>query len=264
MNNLKDKELSHSRLELYRQCPYAFYLRYIVDDDDQYLNENNFYAELGSYVHLILEKIFKGELDVDDALEYYIEHYEDNVLYETWESVMSKSYELCADYFAEVDFDWLKDYEILGVENEIHTEVSGYKFRGFIDLLLRHKETGDIYVIDHKSSAYPMKKNGKSPLKSEEKNFEKYKRQMYLYSKAVYDEYGEYPKYIVWNHFKDKKILKIPFDMEEYENTLIMIEATIHAIEKDDEFPAMVDYFFCHQLCNFRSSCEYANDEDEE
>ena len=68
----------------------------------------------------------------------------------------------------------------------------------------------------------------------------------------------------MWNHFKDKKILKIPFDMEEYENTLIMIEATIHAIEKDDEFPAMVDYFFCHQLCNFRSSCEYANDEDEE
>lgn len=108
-----------------------------------------------------------------------------------------------------------------------------------------------------------MKKNGKSPLKSEEKNFEKYKRQMYLYSKAVYDEYGEYPKYIVWNHFKDKKILKIPFNMEEYEDTLIMIEATVHAIENDDEFPAMEDYFFCHQLCNYRGSCEYKNASEE-
>lgn len=257
MNNLKDKELSYSRLELYRQCPYAFYLRYIVDDDDCYLNENNFYAELGIYVHLILEKIFKGELDVDDALDYYIEHYEENVLYETRESVMMHSYELCADYFAEVDFDWLKDYEILGVEKEIHTELNGYKFRGYIDLLLRHKGTGEIYIVDHKSSSYPMSKDGKKVLKSGEKSLEKYKRQMYLYSKAVYDEYGEYPSYIVWNHFKDKRILKIPFDMKEYEDALVMIEATIHVIENDDEFPMMEDYFFCHQLCNFRGSCEY-------
>lgn len=264
MNDLKNMELSHSRLALYHQCPYAFYLRYIVDDDDQYLNENNYYAELGSYVHLILEKIFNGELDVDEALDYYIEHFDENVMYETWESVMSKSYELCADYFAEVDFDWLKDYEILGVEKEIHTEVAGYKFRGFIDLLLRNKDTGEIILIDHKSSSYPMKKNGKSVLKSEKDNLEKYKRQLYLYSKAVYEEYGKYPDYLEWNHFKDKKVLRIPFSKEEYDEAMLMIEATILAIEKDDEFPAIQDYFFCHQLCNFRASCEYANDEGEE
>jgi hypothetical protein len=51
--------------------------------------------------------------------------------------------------------------------------------------------------------------------------------------------------------------------MEEYEDTLIMIEATVHAIENDDEFPAMEDYFFCHQLCNYRGSCEYKNASEE-
>ena len=67
-------------------------------------------------MHSILEKVLKGELNVEDASQYYVEHFDDNVFYETKQNIMDKTYEACADYFASVDFDWLKDFEILGVD----------------------------------------------------------------------------------------------------------------------------------------------------
>ena len=260
--NIDDMRWSYSRVTCYDHCPYSFYLKYIINDDSQYLAEGNFYAEIGSYVHSILEKIFNGELTVDDAPQYYMEHYDDNVFYTTRQSAMDKAYESCADYFASVDFEWLKDFEILGVEKEINISINGYRFVGYIDLLLRHNETKEIYVVDHKSSAYPFKKDGKSVLKKSENDFKKYCRQMYLYCKAIQDEYGEYPKWIVWNHFKDQKIAKIPFIEEEYYEALQWFIETISRIESDTNFEANVEFFYCTQLCEFRSNCEYINQEE--
>lgn len=265
MNDYKDKidgmRWSYSRVTCYDHCPYAFYLKYIIDNDDEYLAEGNYYAEVGGYVHSILEKIFNGELNIEDASNYYIEHFDDNVFYETYQSAMDKTFEACADYFASVDFDWLKDYEILGVEKEVMIDIDDYNFIGYIDLLLRHKETKEIYILDHKSSAYPFKKDGKSILKKSEEDFAKYKRQMYLYCKAVFDEYGEYPKWILWNHFKDQKIAKIPFVKDEYDESISWFIDVIHEIEQDEDFDANVEFFYCKQLCEFRSTCDYIQDE---
>lgn len=200
---------SHSRVSCYKQCPYAFYLKYILKDDDLYLPEGNFHSELGSYNHLILEKVFKSELNAAESLDYYLAHYDENVVYETSPSIMEKAYEQCADYYASFETDWLDGYNVLGVEKEINTEIDGKQFIGFIDLLIEKKDTGDIYIIDHKSSPYPFKKDGKSVLKKSIKSFESYKRQLYLYSKAVFEEYGRFPKCLAWNHFKDNKIRTI-------------------------------------------------------
>ena len=262
IDKINDMCWSYSRITCYHNCPYSFFLGYIVDDDDQYLSEGNYYAEVGSFVHLILEKIFKGELSPDDALQYYVDHFDDNVFYETRQSAMDKTYELCADYFAEVDFNWLNDYEILGVEKKIDIQIDKYRFTGFIDLLLKDKKTNEIIVLDHKSSAYPFKKDGKTVLKKSESDFDKYSKQMYLYCKAIYDEYGEYPRWIVWNHFKDNKIAKIPFKKEDYDKAIEWFIEVIHEIEKDESFEPNLDYFYCTQLCNFRSVCEYVNQDE--
>lgn len=261
MNEYKDildgMTWSYSRVTSYDHCPYLFYLRYILADDKQYLPEGNFYTESGSYVHSVLEKIFKGELNVDDASKYFVDHYDENVFYMTRENVMEKNFESCADYFANINLDWLKDYEILGVEKLVNIKIEKYSFVGFIDLLLRDKKSKEIYVIDHKSSAYPFKKDGKTVLKRSEEDFHKYQKQMYLYCKAVYDEYGEYPKWIAWNHFKDQKIAKIPFVKNDYDKAISWFIDTIHRIENDEEFGANIEYFYCTQLCEFRNSCEY-------
>ena len=258
VKSVEDKsKWSYSRLSTFGRCKYEFYLNYIIHDNEQYLSESNFYAEAGSFVHEILAKILSGELKVEDAAQYYVDHFDDNVFYKVKESTMQKTFETCADYFAEVDFDWLKDYEILGVELHVEFEIEGYPFIGFIDLLLRDKRDGKIVVLDHKSSPYPFKKNGDVKANSKEQ-FASYKKQMYLYAYSVYKEYGEYPKELRWNHFKDGgKAAIIPFDKKEYDATIKWAVKKIKESEKEQEYPAHYEYFYCNNLCNFRNSCEY-------
>lgn len=259
-NEINDMKWSYSRLTSFEHCKYEFYLNYIVHDDDQYLSEGNFYAEVGIYVHEILAKIFSGELTPEQASEYYVENFDDNIFYKTKPSTMQKTYETCADYFANVSFDWLKNYDILGVEMEINFELEGYKFVGYIDLLVRDKRDGKIVVIDNKSSAYPFRLDGKVKARSQ-RDFEKYKKQMYLYSYGVEQMYGETPKEITWNHFKDGgKFATIKFNQKEYEKSIDWLLDTIHKIEKEEEFPPSQDYFYCNNICNFRNSCEYKNE----
>lgn len=248
---------SYSRLASFENCKYEFYLNYILRDFDNYPKEDNFYAEVGRYVHKILEMIFNKELTLEEAAAYYVENFDDNVFAQTSASTMERTFETCADYFAEVDFDWLANYEILGVEKEVRFEIGGYRFVGYIDLLLRDKRDGRIVIVDNKSSEYPFRSDGKIYARAK-KNFEKYKKQMYLYCHAVNAEYSEFPKEITWNHFKDGGLLAtIPFDEKEYSQTLEWLLDTISRIEKEEEFEPSMNFFYCKNLCGFRSSCEY-------
>ena len=151
---------SYSKLTCFGHCKYEFYLDYVINDDEQYLSEGNYYAEVGSYVHSILEKVFKKEIKVEDALQYFIDNYNDNVCYKVKKSTMDKTFETICDYFAELNIDWIDNYDVLGVELEMKFKVNEYDFIGYIDLLLRDKKDGKIVVLDHKSSEYPFKQNG--------------------------------------------------------------------------------------------------------
>ena len=258
---------SYSRVSTYDHCPYEFFLKYIVNNDDEYLAEGNFFAEVGSFVHSILEKVFNDELKIREMPNYFSDEFDSNVFYEVNQSTMEKTFENCLNYFLEEDFDWLKEYQVIGVEKKIYTDIGGNKFIGFIDLLLRHKETKDIVIVDHKSSAYPFKSDGKSVLKKSKSDFAKYKHQMYLYCKAIYEEYGQFPKYIMWNHFKDKKIAKVDFCENDYHDAIKWFENIIERIKRDENFDAICgddklrdkEFFYRVNLCPFRSSCEFTD-----
>jgi len=248
---------SFSRLTAFEHCKYEFYLQYIIADDEEYLSENNFYAESGLFVHDTLAKIFSGELKLEDAPEYFVDNYYDNVFYRTRQSIMDNTFEKCADYFSEADFSWIDKYEIIDVEKKVNFKIDNYNFIGFIDLLLKDKSNGKYVILDHKSSEYPFKKDGGIKKKSQTQ-FEEYKKQLYIYAHAVHELYGEYPKELIWNHFKDNgQLAIIPFDIEEYNNTIKWTTETIHKIENETEWGENQDFFYCHNLCNFRSSCEY-------
>lgn len=252
--HIKKMRWSYSRLTSFEHCQYEFFLNYI--DNKNYIAEGNYYAEVGIFVHEILAKIFNGELTLDEASQYYVDNYDSNIFYKAKKSTMDKTFELCSDYFAEVDFDWLKDYEILGVELKMPFEIEEYKFIGFIDLLLKDKRDGSIVIVDHKSSPYPLKLDG-TIKRNSEKSFNLYKKQMYLYSYAVKEKYGVYPKWIKWNHFKaGGKFVTIPFSKKEYNQAIKWVIKTIHNIENTEDFKPNVDYFYCEKLCNFRNSCE--------
>lgn len=255
---IKKMTWSFSRVTAYDQCPYEWYLHYILKDEDEYPEEQNYYAQVGGYVHKILAMIFEDRLKPDDAFDYYVDHFDENVTETTFQNTMDSTFDKCADYLLDVDkLNSLKnDFEIIGVEKKVEFTLNGRKFIGFIDLLVKSKCTGGYIVIDHKSSEYPFTKSG--GVKASAKSYEKYKKQLYLYAHWVHEKYGEFPELLMWNHFKDGgQWAVIRFDQNEYEESIKWFCDQIDVIEADDEFEAKKDYFYCNNLCAYRNVCEY-------
>lgn len=250
---------SFSALRQYDECPYALYLTKIVGEK----GIGNGYAEIGTYGHDLLERVFSRDITIQDALDECIEEFDDHITEDIPESSKDKKYEALCDYLAEFDEGIFDNYEVLGTEIKCMWQIGKEKFIGFIDLVLKDKETGKIYLVDHKSSDHFMKKDGKTPLKSKESSFNSYKKQMYLYADAMKKILGYLPDYIMWNHFLDRgETTVIPFDEGEYKDVLKWAEQTINGIRSDDEFKAIPDFFRCTKLCNHRETCPYIEDED--
>lgn len=252
---------SFSRLESYNHCPYAWYKHYIEGED----GEASFYSQNGTDVHEILDAVNKGDIALEDAAAEYIERFEYND-YPVRDSIRESTLEKCASFFTDYDLWWLDEanYEVVASEKELFFEIGGYQFHGFIDLLLRDRETGGLVIVDYKSSDWPLKKNGE-PLKSTEARFKSQKRQEYLYAEAVKQNYGETPIALSWLFFKVQKYLAIPLKDDEWEEAKAWAISTIAKIEADSEYREnRDDYMMCSVLCGFRNSCEYKEFEDDE
>lgn len=255
---VNDMTFSFSRLNSFCQCKYSWYKKYIEKCE----GIGSYHAENGKLMHHIAEMVAKKELPIEDAATYYMDEYE-YIGYETKKTTMENTFEKCLDFLCQTDWIDEEKYEILCVEKKYEFMVGKYKFVGYIDLLLRDKETNEIICCDYKSSNHFFKKNGEV-LKNASKQFEEYCKQMYLYSKAVYEEYDEFPSKICWIHFKDEgKLSIIDFDEEEYKKALEWAKSTISGIKKEEEFLPTKDWFYCNNLCNFRNICEYMDDERE-
>lgn len=259
-NKIQEMRFSFSRCHSFEGCKYEWYLNYLLRDENGeriYENEQNFYAAFGHFCHEILQKIFLREMELVDTIEYYKEKFDEEVqCWDISESTREKYFYQGLDYFATLELDWLEKYKILGVEKKCEFSIGNRNFVGYIDLLLQDKETGGIIVVDHKSSEYPLGKKGQV-LKKKIADYESYKKQLYIYSIQVFNEYGTYPEKIVWNYFRDKKWLELPFIKEEYDDSLLWANNIIDLIEEEENFVPTMEYFYCRNLCGFRNSCDY-------
>ena len=246
---------SFSRLNSFYNCPYEWKLRYI----DCNKSENGFFGEYGSLIHKILEKYEKGELSLFELNDYYEEHFSENVPHDAppnkYVDIKQSYYEKGLDYFNNIDLD-LDKYEVLGVEKEVRFQIPGKDFIGYIDLLLKEKETGKIIILDHKSASIKILKNGKVS-KSEQEHVREFIRQLCLYAIPVIEEYGHVDE-LWWNLFKDKNWLKMPFNKEDYDEAIQWAEDTLKLIETEKEWLPNPDFYYCNYLCGQRNhACEY-------
>lgn len=260
MNKSETKAMtwSFSRLNLYDECPYAWYLKYIEKES----GEQNFYAENGKIMHEIFEMIANHEISIEETPEYYLNAFEeiedDNVKQSTKDGICEK----CLDYLTSFNGLDEEKYDIIGVEMKLNFKIKNYKFVGFVDLLLRDKKTGKIILIDHKSSDHFMKKDGVTPLKSSIQSFLSYKKQMYLYAYGLKEQHSIDIETIVWHHFKDNgELTIIPFNDDELQESIDWALDVIKRIEKDDDFESNRTFMRCHRLCDFRNDCVYLEEE---
>lgn len=247
---------SFSRLNSFYNCPYEWKLRYI----DCNKSENGFFGEYGSLIHKILEKYEKGELSLFELNDYYEEHFSESVPHDAppnkYVDIKQSYYEKGLDYFNNIDLD-LDKYDVLGVEKEVRFQIAGKDFVGYIDLLLKEKETGKIIILDHKSASIKTLKNGKVS-KSDQEHVREFIRQLCLYAIPIIEEYGHVDE-LWWNLFKDRNWLKMPFKKEDYDEAIQWAKDTLALIENEREWlPNNSSSYYCSYLCGQRNhACEY-------
>lgn len=252
---------SFSRLNSFYQCKLEWKLHYL----DCNKSENSFFGQFGSFVHKILEMYAKGELSLFELSTFYEEHFEEEVNipapYNKHVDLKQSYYEKGLDYLDNIDLI-LEDYEVLGVEKEVRFTIGNLDFIGFIDLLLKEKKTGDLIILDHKSSSIKILKSGKVS-KTDQQHFLEFQRQLYLYSKPVIEEYGKV-SFLEWNLFKDRNHLKIPWNKDDYEEALKWAEDTVKLIGQESEWGPNQEFFYCRNLCGQKSRCPYYYTNNEE
>ena len=150
---------SYSRLSCYEECPYEYYLTYIERDPDRF-RQNNFHAENGSAMHQVFAEVLKHEIPIEKCADRYYELYSEIDEF-TSEKVMDSTYEKCMEYLTQLEY-LPEKYQVINVESKYIFKVGKYKFIGFVDLLLKDTETGELILVDHKSPKHFLKKDGAS------------------------------------------------------------------------------------------------------
>jgi len=246
---------SFSRLNSFYQCNYEWKLHYIECNKSL----EGFFGQFGSFMHKILEMYAKEEISLFELSQYYEDNFSSEVTCDAppngYVDIKESYYNKGMEYLDNIDLI-LDNYEILGVEKEVKFKIGNYDMIGYIDLLLKDKETGKIIILDHKSASIKILKSGKIS-KSDQQHFLEFQRQLYLYSKAVIEEYG-HADYLEWNMFKDRNHIKIEWTQEGYDEAIKWAEDTIHLIENEENWFPNPDYYYCNYLCGQReNACEY-------
>ena len=243
---------SFSRLNSFYNCPFEWKRKYI---DCEY-GENGFFGEFGSHCHELLEGYAKGEISIFEISQLYEDGFNERVVHDAppnkFVDIRQSYFDKGLEYFNNIDLD-LDNYEILGVEKEVRFQLDGKDFIGYIDLLLKEKETGKIIILDHKSASIKILKSGKVS-KSDQEHVREFIRQLCLYAIAVIEEYGRVDE-LWWNLFKDRNWLKLQWTQEDQDEAVQWAKDTIKLIENEKEWPCNPDFYYCNYLCSQRNNC---------
>lgn len=247
---IKDMTWSYSRITCFEDCPYKWFLKYIKEYDEAPL----FYSSYGSFMHELIGKYYSQQITKEEMLSEFLFSFKDKVLGERPGGNITANYiEAGKQYIKSIK--WLECAPV-DVEREYRFDINGSKFIGFIDYLGENHK--DLYIVDHKSRNLSPRTNRKNQT-AKDKELDKMLRQLYLYSAAVKQKHGYFPKYLCFNCFKNGVFIKEQFDEDKYNETIEWATKTIHEIENTTEFLPNINYFNCRFLCGLKDECCYWN-----
>lgn len=231
----------------------AFKLQYI----DKVPQDGNYFSDYGTWAHQLLEQYAKNNIPCFALAEAYQEGYDEAVSHRPPpfpKGMAEKYYEAGLRYFE--TFDGFGDeWEIAvidekpAVECRFEIDIGGYPFVGVADLVLKHKETGEIMVVDHKSKS----KN------SMDKEIGVYRRQLYVYAEFIRQKLGVFPSILRFNMFKEGYFIDEPFDIEAHNETMDWIVDTIESILLESEWKVSKSSYFCKFICSVLDDCPAKN-----
>lgn len=241
---------SYSRIKCYSDCPYRFFLKYIYGCE----STPKFYSSYGSYLHqLIQERCTEtnGKTNGDYVIEF-LTGFSNNVLGERpKESTVQKYIDCGVRYLS--NFEPFK-YPVKATEERMEFQIDGIPFVGIIDYL--GELDGEYHIIDHKSRDLKPRSKRKKPTVGDIE-LDDMLRQLYIYSAAVKQKYGKFPKTLSFNCFKEGLFIEEPFREETYDEAVRWAKSEIKWIKRDMDFSPRVDYFTCKFICDCSEECCY-------
>lgn len=237
------EKYSFSKLSAFKQCPYGYYLRYVLNKK----GIGNAFSSYGTLVHSILERYAKGELELWDLSGVFEWEFETAVP----EKFPFNKYVVLRDTYYKQGLDFLRSfqgyekYKILGVEQQFDRDIDDWTFTGIIDLIIQDPD-GKLIIRDYKS---------KAAFKNDREQFE-YARQLYLYSAYVKEKFGRFPDELQFLMFRKQHLVVIPFDPSAYEEAEDWAKGMVKDIREAVDFPSCCDEFYSNNLCNHREYCE--------
>lgn len=215
---------------------------------------SNVYGEFGSFCHELLENYEKGKIKKEDLLKRYEDGFFDKITSFSLEKndPTDKLYDFGYDYFSDINID-LSVTKPIYVEKDLCFKYKRYKFRGIIDLMYKD-ENGDLVILDHKTSEYPLTKGG-AIKKGKISTMDGYTKQLCLYAYGVKQVTGQLPKKIGWNFIRAGQTYIIDITEEMVNNTMEWAVSVIKKIYETEEFEKKGGYIMCSKLCDFRDIC---------
>lgn len=245
---IEDMVWSYSRIESFNDCPYRFFLKYISKCKDA----DKFYASYGSFMHKLIENYYRGILSKDEMLTEFLTGFSKNVKgTRPQESTVQKYIRCGVEYLK--GFQPFK-YPMVEVEKRVEFEIEGLKFVGYIDYL--GEENGEYYIIDNKSRDLKPRSNREKPT-VKDKELDSMLRQLYIYSAAVKQEYGKFPKALCFNCFKSGVFIEEPFRKEAYNEAISWVKRSVVDIKSTDDFYPNREFFSCYYICGVSDDCVY-------
>ena len=245
---------SYSRLTSFEECPYRWFLSYLYRDEygRPLKKKSGFFAEFGSYIHLIMQMYLDGILKKNELSTFYVAHFSSNV------RSKAPNQKIYHNYF-EQGFRYLDNLSfpqrtVLGVEQNVNFSFAGKPWTGFIDLV--SEDNGKLIITDHKSRLLKPRSHRSSPPKSD-LELDSYFRQLYVYSASIKDQYGRYPDALEFNCFRSQTMIQEPFRMDRMREIELWSKEEIEKITVNDDWSANPDYWRCHYLCDVCADCEY-------
>jgi len=221
-----------------------FYLTYLLCMD----HVDNAFAQWGTLAHSILERYFRGQAELWDLSGLYEGEYSKAVTERfPFPRLEESYYDRGLEYFDTFSGQLGDEEKVITVEDRYTSKLRGVPVVGVIDLVLSN--VSGLIVCDHKS-------RGKWKSKEERR---KYLRQLNLYAVRVKEAYGEWPRELWFNKFREGVLDREPFDQTTARADATWFLRSIDSIYKAEKFPAKPDRFFCDHLCSVREHCEHSS-----
>lgn len=249
---------SFSSISTFETCPYSFKLNYIDRIDGK---EENFFSQFGNVVHDCMFQFFRNGMEAFELSAYFAEQFDARITAcpPPFPAGMAERYrQEGLDFFNNFAFD-LDNFEVILTEDKIDFELADtIAFVAKPDLVLLDKVRSNFLLVDYKTSA-PFKINKYTQKETvDKKKIDSYQKQLYLYAYALRNyRFTPIDNMLLWFPRQDRKLM-VKWKETEENDALAWAQRHLADIKAEEEFPANnKDTYFCNNLCNVRSACEY-------